>query len=130
MFVLPALAAGGQRSAIEAARESGRIARKRFGEAISGQTVIAAAFALLYIPVVVIGLIGYTAFGDGSQAFGGLVVSLAILLGLFLSVTQSAVDGVFRVALYDFAVDGAVMAPFTSDDLENGLRPKRRLLKR
>jgi len=45
-------------------------------------------------------------------------------------VAQGAVEGVFRVALYDYATTETVQAPFSASDLEAGLRPKRRWFRR
>ena len=129
LFVLPVLASSDHPGALAAARESGQIVRKRFGETVSGQTAIGVVFAFLFLPVVLIGVIGYTSFA-GSPLFGALTLILAIFLGLVLIVVQSAVDGVFRVALYDYAVSGTVMHPFSSDDLANGIGPKRRFFRR
>jgi Family of unknown function (DUF6159) len=129
LFVLPVLASGEHPGAIASARESAAIARRKWGETIVGSTVIGAAFTLLFLPVAIVFVIGYASFAS-SPAFGTFVIVLAIALGLVVFVAQSAVDGVFRVVLFDYATEGTVHAPFSAPDLDSGLRPKRKLFRR
>ena len=128
LFVLPVMAAT-DLGAIATARESAQIARRKWGEALVGTTAIGVAFGLLFLPVGIVAVIGYTSFAN-SPAFGVAALVLAGGLLVVLMVAQGAVDGVFRVALYDYATTETVQAPFSASDLEVGLRPKRRWFRR
>jgi hypothetical protein len=128
LFVLPVLAST-DLGAFGSARESAEVARRKWGEAIAGTTAIGIAFGLLAIPAGIVFVIGYMNFSS-SPAFGVIAIGLAAVLLIIVTVAQSAVEDVFRVALFDYAVDGTARAPFTAADLDAGLRPKRGLFGR
>src|SRR5205085_9798724 len=86
--------------AVAAARESAQLVRKRWGETVAGGSMINVAFGLLFVPVVIIGAIGFDTFGS-SPAFGFTVLTVAIVLGLLLVAGQFALETVLRTALFD-----------------------------
>src|SRR5207244_1396582 len=100
-----------------------------WGETVAGGSMINVAFGLLFVPVVIIGAIGFDTFGS-SPAFGFTVLTVAIVLGLLLVAVQFAVETVFRTALFDYAASETIRSPFTRDDLDAGLRRKRGLFRR
>ena len=81
------------------------------------------------LPVIIIGVIGWASFG-GAPVFGATVLVIAVGLGLVVLATQSAVDGLFRLVLFEYAESEAVPAPFEREDLDNALAPRRRRLRR
>ena len=126
LFVVPVLAST-DLGAVSSARESAQVLRRKWGETFTGATVINAAFGLLFLPIVLVFVIGYTSF-SASPAFGAIAIAIAGGLGILVLAAQFAVDGVFRLALYDYATEGVLRGPFSAADLDAGLRPKRRLL--
>lgn len=128
MLVLPVLAVNGS-GPVATLRASARLIRKRWGQGIAGSFVIGSAFGLLMIPVLIIGVIGWTSFAD-SHVAGIVALGLAVGLGLAVIAAQSAVTQVFHVALYDYANDTrSALSPFEDDDLQGAFRPKRRLFR-
>lgn len=123
-FVIPVIAIEGK-GPFDAVKESASLVRKRWGEGVVGSTVINGAFGLLLVPVILIGLIGFKDL-HASPGFGAFVLFLAVVLGLAVIVTQAAVDSLFRLVLFDYAVAEMVPHPFALDDVVNGLSPKRR----
>ena len=127
-FVIPVLASE-RVGPIAAARKSVSVVKQKWPEGIVGATVINVVFGLFMFPVVIIAVIAWGGFSS-SPTFGVIAGCIAAALFLVISATQAAVDGVFRLALDDFAAAGTVHAPFTAEDLEAGVRPKRGLLRR
>jgi hypothetical protein len=129
LLVVPIIAVDGV-GPIETLRRSARLIKERWGEGITGSFVIGTAFALLTIPVVIIGFIGWTSFA-GSHAFGVLVIALAAALFLIVIAAQNAVTQVFHLALYDYATGGTGAATvFSEADLQSAMRPRKRLFGR
>jgi hypothetical protein len=121
-FVVPVLALEGK-GPIAATKESVALIKKRWGEGIAGATVISGAFMLLLIPVFLVGVVGWMAF-NSSPAVGGLILVLAVALGLFVVVAQGAVESLFRIVLYDYAITNQVPAPFTQSDVDSPFKTK------
>jgi uncharacterized membrane protein (Fun14 family) len=92
--------------------------------------VTGAAFSLLTIPVMIVGVIGWTSFA-ASHAFGVIAIAIAVALLLIVLAAQNAVTQVFHLALYDYAT-GATSATtiFSEGDLQSAMRPRKRLLRR
>lgn len=127
-FVIPVLASEDV-GPIKAARESASVVKRKWAEGVVGSTVIGAFFSFLMLPVVIVGVIGWASLAS-SPAFGAIALAIAAVLFILLFAAQAAVDGVFRFALYDYAVSGAVHAPFTEADLASGMTPKKRWFRR
>ena len=129
MLVVPIITLDGV-GPIKTLRRSGRLVRDKWGEGITGSVVIGAAFALLTIPVMIVGVIGWTSFA-GSHAFGVIAIAIAVGLLLVVMAAQNAVTQVFHLALYDYATDGTAAAGiFTEADLQSAMRPRKRPFRR
>lgn len=127
LFVVPIIVIDGV-GPVETLRRSARVIKERWGEGITGSAVIGAAFVLLTIPVLILGVIGWTSFA-GSHAFGLLVIGIAVGLFLIVIAAQNAVTQVFHLALYDYATgDTSIGSAFSDEDLQGAMRPKKRLL--
>jgi hypothetical protein len=122
LFVFPALAADNI-GPIAAAKKSAGVVKQKWGEGIVASTAVGLAAGLAMIPVMVIGVIGFLAF-SGSPAVGAALMAVAVAGFVLVSALQSAVDGVFRFVLFDYAENGTVHAPFTQADLESAFKPK------
>jgi hypothetical protein len=87
----------------------------------NGSTGIAAAGTALFLPVLAVVLAAvWLASGRVDLAAAANRPALLILLGwgAVVWVLTSAVQAVYRVALYRFAVEGVAMPPFAAGDLE------------
>jgi tetrahydromethanopterin S-methyltransferase subunit F len=124
LFAIPALATEGI-GPISAARKSASVVKQKWPEGVIGTTAIGLATGFWFIPVVIVGLIGWTTFSH-APTLGATLLAIAVGGFLLLNAIQSAVDGVFRLALYDFAANDTVHAPFTESDLAGGLKGKKR----
>lgn len=127
-FVIPVLATE-RIGPIAAARQSASVVKRKWAEGIVGNTVIGVAFGLLMIPVVIVGVIAWMSFAT-SPTFGVIAGCIAVAMFLCVSAMQTSVDGLFRLVLYDYALDGTVSAPFTEADLVGGVTPKKGVLRR
>ena len=130
MLVVPVITLDGV-GPFKTLRRSGRLVREKWGEGITGSAVIGAAFALLTIPVMIVGVIGWTSFA-GSHAFGVIAIAIAVALLLVVMAAQNAVTQVFHLALYDYATGatGAAAAVFSESDLQSAMRPRKRPFRR
>jgi hypothetical protein len=123
-FILPALASE-RIGPVAAARRSASVVKRKWPEGIVGTTVIAAAFGVLTVPLVLVGVAGWFAYAS-APGLGVLLLAVGVGGFLILGSAQAAVEGVFRFVLYDYATTETVRAPFTRADLDSGVRPKRR----
>jgi hypothetical protein len=108
-------------SPFEAIKRSGELLRKTWGEQIIGSAGIGLViflFSLLAaVPVVLAALTGVAAV-----AVTGAVIAVIYLCAVFL--IGSALNGVYRAALYLYATTGNSAAPFDSDLLSGAFRSK------
>ncbi len=124
LFVIPALATEGV-GPIAAAKRSASVVKQKWGEGVVASTAVGVVSVFWAIPLFIVGAIGWEAFA-GSPALGVLLMAVAVAGFILLSAIQAAVDGVFRFALFDYAENGIVHAPFTRGDLASGLQRKDR----
>jgi Family of unknown function (DUF6159) len=122
MFAVPVLAYEnlGPR---ETFRRSAQIFRQRWGTQVGGIVGIGVASAFLYIPFIVLLLVGVA-------TPGGTGVLLVILggAGMFAAIAvQAALDQIFRVFVYRSAVGlDTTFAPFEQSDLQAPFTRRRR----
>ncbi|MGA0068350.1 MAG: DUF6159 family protein [Miltoncostaeaceae bacterium] len=105
-------------------RRSSGLFRQRWGQQVVGLGVTTGVVALFGIlPGIVMVFFGIALL----PAAGGIVLviigALAIIVGSILSATLSQV---LAVALYRFAADGVAVGPFTEEQLQAVVRPRRR----
>lgn len=127
LFVIPALA-GDRVGPIAAARKSAHVVRQKWPEGIVGATTIGLSFGFLSIPVIVLGIIGFAVF-TSAPVVGAVLLAAAVAAFLLVSAAQTAVDGVFRFVLFEYASSGVIHPPFTEMELVSGVKPKRRIRK-
>lgn len=126
-FVIPIIVVERERSATGALKGSVQMARKQFGEMVSGIVTITLA---LMVPVLAIAFLGILAvFGivyfardtmmyDG-PGVGGIAVVLVVVMGSIFLMGQlaQAFQLVYQTALYRYARTGHAAAPFTEATL-------------
>jgi Family of unknown function (DUF6159) len=102
----------------DSVRRSATLFRSRWGEQFVGNASIGIAMLVVALPVVLVG-------GALAAAVPLLGVPLLVLaLGALMAV-GSALSGIFNAALYQYAVAGDAIGPFTADDLGGAFRPRR-----
>jgi hypothetical protein len=123
-FVLPALAVEpvNVRGAL---RRSVATIRTRWGESVTGDLVIGSLTGVALIPLIFVGIAGAGLFQSGSP-IAPLVLAVDAGALALLIVAQSAVMGVFRLAVFRWAADQQVVGPFSEAELQSAFKPRRR----
>ncbi|HUB98548.1 MAG TPA: DUF6159 family protein [Solirubrobacterales bacterium] len=106
-------------------KRSASIFKSKWGQQITGNLAIGAAIFLLgFLPAAI--LIGAGVLIWSSASFVGalLVVIGALVLAIAMLISK-ALNGVFGVALYRYAVDGQAVGGFTPEELESAVKVKR-----
>lgn len=107
---------------LETLKRSASIFRKRWGTQITGNIAIGAAVFLLgVLPAVVLIVAGIAVWSSASFIGALLVVIGALVLALALLISR-ALNGVFGVALYRYAVEGEAVGGFTPEELESAVK--------
>lgn len=109
---------------INALKRSGHLLRSSWGENVFAQAGFGIFALIAILPAAALFGIG-VATGSivVTVAFGAVAVAWAVVVQL----TVSALSGIYRTALYRFAVDGTAPPAFAGADLEHAFGPRRRL---
>jgi len=105
-FVVPVIVYEGL-GPIEAIKKSTNIVKNQFGETVIGGMGIGAAVGIItFAGVIILG--GLTYFAWTAAGFTGLAIGLGILVLfiLVMGLMSSALNGIFRAALYHYAETG------------------------
>jgi len=113
-------------SPVGAVKESADLLQRTWGENLIGNVGLGLAFALAYIGLAIIAVLGVMLAGQTGNA---IVISTVILLGLLafftLAALHATMQGVYSAALYRFATDHATPLPgFGPGLLENAFAAK------
>jgi hypothetical protein len=119
-FVVPVLALE-DASAPASLRRSAHTIRRAWGESITGAVVVGAAFGVVAAVAAMVAMIGVIV-GSGGDV---VAVVAAAVFGVSV-VAQTAVAGVFRVAVYRYATESGATGPFAASDLEGAFRHRAR----
>jgi hypothetical protein len=106
---------------IEAYQESVRLLKKTWGEELIGNFSFGLVFFILSLPAIILVFAGVL-MGNGVLTLFFIV--LALLYGVLLSVIQSALQGIFQAALYQYAQKGTVAPGFDQNLLKSAITPK------
>jgi hypothetical protein len=106
---------------IEAYQESVRLLKKTWGEELIGNFSFGLVFFVLSLPAIILVFAGVL-MGNGVLILFFIV--LALLYGVLLSVIQSALQGIFQAALYQYAQKGTVAPGFDQNLLKSAITPK------
>jgi hypothetical protein len=108
----------------ETLKRSASLFRQRWGEQITGNVAIGGfVFLIGLIPagiLIVGGILLWASTGVG----GAILVGLGVIVLAIALLIQSALSGIFGVALYRYALEGETVGGFTSDEFESVVRPK------
>jgi hypothetical protein len=118
---------------IDALRRSADTLRKTWGEALVANIGMGWAFGLLSLAGALVltgGIVGGIALLAGGATVLGIVAMvgtlvLCLVYWTALGIIQSALQGIFLTACYEYATTGAVPSAFTADYVMAAYRPKR-----
>ncbi|GAB1512318.1 DUF6159 family protein [Actinophytocola sp. KF-1] len=105
-----------------AVKRSAELFRGTWGENVLGNVGIGAIGFLLFLPCVLLVVLGGVAGG----AVAWVCFGLAVLWFLASIVVTSALSGIYQTALYHYAADREVPQEFAGADLAGAFPPKRR----
>jgi hypothetical protein len=110
----------------ETIKRSASLFRERWGQQITGNLAIGAAVFLLgVLPAALLIVAGIAVWSAAAFAGAVLVVIGALVLAIALLVSR-ALNGIFGVALYRYALEGEVVGGFSQADLESAVKVKGR----
>lgn len=121
-FVVPVLALEGS-GPIEALKASGRTVKRRWGESATGYVAISAVSTLAVLCAVAVG--GAIAFaGVSAESIALLALGIVVGVGglIVILCVSSALNQVFRVAVYRYATTDQAPGQFTAEECEHALR--------
>jgi hypothetical protein len=100
------------RAVLDSVGRSASLIKKRWGEGVVGYGSVAVALAIVTVPIMIAGGV-LAAFSLAA----GITLMVAAYVGLI--VLGGTIGQVFTAALYRFAADGVVTAPFGREQLES-----------
>ena len=123
-FLAPPVIALEGTGPIETLKRSAGLFRSRWGQQITGNVAIGGAVFLIGILPSILLIAAGIAIWASAGFVGALLVILGVI-GFAISVlVNSALSGIFGVALYRYALDGEAVGGFTPQELESAVRSK------
>lgn len=109
---------------IDTLKRAGSLFRERWGQQITGNLAIGGIVGLLGILPAVLLIVAGVLIWASSGFIGALLVIVGVILFAVAALLSSALSGIFGVALYRYAGEGATVGPFTSAELESAVKIK------
>lgn len=110
---------------IETMKRSASLFRSRWGQQVTGNLAIGGAVFLFGIlPSIVLVVVGVLVWASASFV-GALLVVIGVIGFAIAMLVNSALSGIFGVALYRYAIDGEATGGFTAEELESAVKTKR-----
>jgi hypothetical protein len=119
-FVVPVLVVESV-GPINAIRRSMEILRRTWGESLIGNIGLDLFVFLLFLPVIIVGVIGFALLGTMPPVGIALLVLAAIGGGLVAAIGP-ALHGIFLAAIYQYAAQGSVPDGFDKGSLRSAFR--------
>jgi hypothetical protein len=107
---------------VNALKRSGTLLKQTWGENVFAQLGLG---IVMIVPVLVALLIGGLGIASGTALVAVPLVAVAVLIVVIASVIVSSLGGIYRTALYRYAVDGQVPTPFAGTDIEHAFAPRK-----
>jgi hypothetical protein len=109
---------------IETLKRSAGLFRQRWGEQITGNIAIGGiVFLIGLIPAGILIAAGIAVMAS-SGVGGGILIGIGVIVMAIAILIQSALGGIFGVALYHYALEGETVGGFTADEFESAVRRK------
>lgn len=113
-FVIPVIAMEGT-GPLRSLKRSVQVVKARWGEGATGQIAISAVTGLIVFGIVLVGGgAGYALVAIGLMPVAIAVGAIAVAAVLVVAVISSALNSIFRVAVYQYAATGQSPAAFDS----------------
>jgi hypothetical protein len=109
----------------EAIKRSGSLLKRTWGEQVVGNVSLGLIGLLASLAVAGIGalLIGIAASVGSNVAIGGAITVVIILVAI-VAVIFSALNAIYKAAVYEYAADGLASGAFGQDALSHAFRQK------
>ncbi len=108
----------------ETLKRSAGLFRQRWGEQITGNVAIGGIVFLVALLPAIILIVAGAALWASSGVGGAALVALGVIIFAVGMLIQSALSGIFGVALYRYALEGETVGGFTAEELESAVRQK------
>ena len=108
---------------VNALKRSGSLLKQTWGENIIGQGGLG---LLMLLPMLLAFGIGALGVVSGTAVVAVPLIAVAVVILLVATVVVNALSGIYRTALYRYAVDGQVPSAFAGADLEHSFGPRKR----
>ncbi len=109
---------------IETLKRSAGLFRQRWGEQITGNIAIGGiVFLIGLIPAGILIAAGIAVMAS-SGVGGGILIGIGVIVMAIAILIQSALGGIFGVALYRYALEGETVGGFTADEFESAVHRK------
>lgn len=105
-------------------KRSASLFRQRWGQQVTGNVAIGGAVMLLGILPAALLIVAGAVLVDSAAFFGALLIVVGILALIVALVISKALNGIFGVALYRYALDGEAVGGYTPEELESAVRRK------
>jgi Family of unknown function (DUF6159) len=108
----------------ETLKRAGGLFKSRWGEQVTGNVAIGGIVTLLGIlPSVLLIVAGVVIWASASFA-GALLVIVGVIGFAIAALINSALSGIFGVALYRYALDNETVGGFTAEEFEAAVKPR------
>jgi Family of unknown function (DUF6159) len=109
----------------ETLKRSSGLFRSRWGQQITGNIAIGGAVTLFGILPSVLLIAAGIAIWASASFVGALLVIVGVIGFAIAMLINSALSGIFGVALYRYALDNETVGGFTAEELESAVKPRR-----
>lgn len=110
----------------DALKRSATVVRARWGEGVVGAGAIGIIFVLAgFLPATALIVVGVVTV-NSSAAGAAALITVGVIIFIIALLLQTTVMSVFKVALFRFATEDAVLGGFQRDQLESAFAPKKR----
>lgn len=110
---------------VETLKRSASMFRERWGTQIAGNVAIGAAVFLIGVLPAAILIVGGVVLWSSASFLGAVLVVIGALVLAIALLISRALNGVFGVALYRYALDGETVGGFTQEELESAVKVKK-----
>jgi hypothetical protein len=110
---------------VDAIKRSTALLKKTWGEQLAGDLGLGAFFGLLYFVIFFVTAILMFALAQVSMTLAFVVVGVAVLLLVILGLISATLGGIYRAAVYRYAMNGTTGGFFDDALVERAFKAKR-----